>query len=54
MVIAASVIIFGAFIGRWIDKTETLTGQSSLIGLLVSDLDFTLYKALLAELLRIL
>ena len=27
MVIAASVILFGAFIGRWIDKTGRLTGQ---------------------------
>ena len=31
MVIAASVILFGAYIGRWIDKTERLTGQLSVI-----------------------
>ena len=31
MVIAASVILFGAYVGRWIDKTGRLTVQLSVI-----------------------
>ena len=30
LVIAAAVIIFGASVGRWIDKTKRLTGQRPL------------------------
>ena len=31
LVIAASVILFGASVGRWIDRTKRLTGRCLLI-----------------------